>query len=67
MYFGGVAAPIFGFTPIQVTVQVPRVAQGNVAVQVRRNCAKPDEAKSNLETITAQAATPEFLYFKNNT
>ena len=66
VYVGGEAVPIFGFTPNQITVQIPRVASGSVGVQIRRYCGETRELRSNVETVTAQAATPEFLYLKNN-
>jgi trimeric autotransporter adhesin len=64
--FGGVQAPIFGLTPNQITVEVPNVAPGTVAVQVLRNCGTSTEQKSNVRNVTAQAASPEFLYFQAN-
>jgi trimeric autotransporter adhesin len=66
VYVGADAAPIFGFTPNQVTVQIPRVASGSIGIQIRRYCGEARELRSNVETVTAQAATPEFLYLKNN-
>ena len=64
--FDGVKAPIFGVAPTQITVAVPTLAPGTVAVQVLRNCATAGELKSNLLNVTAQAASPEFLYLETN-
>jgi uncharacterized protein (TIGR03437 family) len=66
VYFGDTPAPIFALVPTQVTVQVPKVAPGRVSVQVSRYCGESGELKSNVETVTAQAATPEFVYVKFN-
>ena len=64
--FGSVKAPIFGVAPTQITVAVPTLAPGTVAVQVLRNCGSAGEVKSNLLNVTAQAASPEFLYLETN-
>ena len=64
--FDGVKAPIFGVAPTQITVAVPTLAPGTVAVQVLRNCATAGELKSNLLNVTAPAASPEFLYLETN-
>jgi uncharacterized protein (TIGR03437 family) len=60
--FGGVKAPIFGVAATQITVEVPAVAPGAVDVQVVRNCEEVSEAKSNILSVTATPASPEFLY-----
>jgi uncharacterized protein (TIGR03437 family) len=60
--FGGVKAPIFAVAATQITVAVPAVAAGTVAVQVLRNCGDAGELKSNILTATAASASPEFLY-----
>ena len=64
--FDGIKAPIFGVAPTQVTVAVPSLAPGTVAVQVLRNCGTAGEVKSNVLNVTAQAASPEFLYLATN-
>jgi len=64
--FAGVKAPIFAVAATQITVEVPAVAPGSVPVQVLRNCGAANEQKSNVLTVTAQAATPEFLYAQVN-
>jgi uncharacterized protein (TIGR03437 family) len=64
--FGGVKAPIFGVAVTQITVAVPTIAPGTVAVQVLRNCGAANELKSNVLNATAQAASPEFLYVVAN-
>ncbi len=65
--FGGSQAPIFAVAERQITVQVPQVAAGaTVGIQVVRNCGEATEVKSNVETVTAKAATPELLYLRNN-
>jgi uncharacterized protein (TIGR03437 family) len=65
--FGGVMAPVFTVSPGQLTVQVPRVQAGtDVAVQVLKNCGEAGELKSNVATVKAAAATPEFLYLRNS-
>jgi uncharacterized protein (TIGR03437 family) len=64
--FDGVKAPIFGVTAAQITVAVPTLAPGTVAVQVLRNCGVTGELKSNALSVTAQAASPEFLYLVAN-
>jgi uncharacterized protein (TIGR03437 family) len=60
--FGGVKAPVFAVAATQISVEVPAVAPGPVAVQVLRNCEEGSEAKSNILTVTAAPASPEFLY-----
>jgi uncharacterized protein (TIGR03437 family) len=64
--FGGVPVPIFAVAATQVTVEVPTIAPGPVAVQVLRNCGDATEQKSNVLSATAQAASPEFLYLQVN-
>jgi uncharacterized protein (TIGR03437 family) len=64
--FGTAPAPIFAATPTQITVEVPAVTPGIVAVQVLRNCGDATEQKSNAMNVTAQAASPEFLYLAIN-
>ena len=64
--FDRVKAPIFGVAATQVTVAVPSLAPGTVAVQVLRNCGTAGEVKSNVLHVTAQAASPEFLYLATN-
>jgi uncharacterized protein (TIGR03437 family) len=64
--FGSTPAPIFGVAPKQITVEVPVVTPGPVAVQVLRNCGESNEQKSNVLTVSAQASTPEFLYLQIN-
>jgi uncharacterized protein (TIGR03437 family) len=60
--FGAVKAPVFGVAATQITVEVPAVTPGPVAVQVLRNCEEAGEVKSNVLTVTAAPASPEFLY-----
>ena len=60
--FGTVKAPVFGVAATQITVGVPAVTPGPVAVQVLRNCEEAGEIKSNVLTVTAAPASPEFLY-----
>jgi uncharacterized protein (TIGR03437 family) len=60
--FGSVKAPIFGVAATQITVEVPAVTPGPVPVQVLRNCEEAAEIKSNVLTVTAAPASPEFLY-----
>lgn len=64
--FGGVPVPIFAVAATQVTVEVPVLVPGPVAVQVLRNCGDATEQKSNVLSATAQAASPEFLYLQVN-
>jgi uncharacterized protein (TIGR03437 family) len=64
--FGGVQAPVFAVTPTQVTVEIPAVKPGTVPVQVLRNCGDAAEQKSNVLNVSAQAASPEFLYLQIN-
>jgi uncharacterized protein (TIGR03437 family) len=64
---GSELAPIFHVFPEQINVQTPSLGGGGpVSVQVRRNCGALDEARSNEETVTLQAASPEFFYFVRN-
>ena len=56
--FGGVQAPIFGVATTQITVEVPAVTPGQVAVQVLRNCGDAGELKSNIITATASRRRP---------
>jgi uncharacterized protein (TIGR03437 family) len=60
--FGTVKAPVFGVAATQITVEVPAVTPGPAAVQVLRNCEEAGEIKSNVLTVTAAPASPEFLY-----
>jgi len=64
--FGTTPAPIFAVAPTQVTVEVPSVTPGTVAVQVLRSCGEATEQKSNVLNVTARVATPEFLYLQIN-
>ena len=64
--FDGVKAPIFGVVSTQVTVAVPSLAPGTVAVRVLRNCGTASELKSNVLNVTAREASPEFLYLAAN-
>jgi uncharacterized protein (TIGR03437 family) len=60
--FGSVKAPIFAVAATQITVEIPAVTPGSVPVQVLRNCEEAGELKSNVLTVTAATASPEFLY-----
>ena len=64
--FGGLKAPIFAVTPTQITVEVPTLAPGAIAVQVLRNCTTANQLQSNVLTAAAQPASPEFLYLQAN-
>ncbi len=64
---GSVLAPIFHVFPGQLNVQAPTIAgSGNVPVQVIVNAGTPNEMRSNVQTVTLQAATPEFFFFVGN-
>ncbi len=64
---GSQLAAMFHVFPGQLNVQAPALpAEGTVPVQVVLNCGGPNENKSNLQTVTVQAATPEFFYFARN-
>jgi uncharacterized protein (TIGR03437 family) len=65
--FGSLQAPLLAVSPSQLTVQVPAVAPGAVAVRVIRNCGASDEARSEAVNVTARAATPELIYLRSNT
>jgi uncharacterized protein (TIGR03437 family) len=61
--FNDLSAPIYLVGPNQANVIVPQVSPGSeVSVQVVRNCGEADEIRSNVEKVTARAATPEFLF-----
>ena len=60
--FGNVKAPVFAVAATQITVEVPAVTPGQVPVQVLRNCEEASELKSNVLTVSAAPASPEFLY-----
>lgn len=62
----GVQAPIFAVAATQITIAVPEVSAGSTPVQVVRNCGASNEQKSNVLTVTAQAASPELLYLVAN-
>jgi len=65
---GLLLAPIFHVFPAQVNFQVPSLtSDGSVPVQVILNCGTANETKSNIETVTLQAAAPEFFFFAHNT
>lgn len=63
---GGQRAPIFDVYPGQINFQVPPVAAGIVAVQVVADCDGTTPQPSNIQTVTVQAAAPEFFYFVTN-
>jgi uncharacterized protein (TIGR03437 family) len=53
--------------PGQLNVQAPSLnAIGSTPVQVVLNCGTPTEVKSNVESVTLQAAAPEFFFFIHN-
>ncbi len=65
---GTLLAPVLLVSPNQLNIQAPSLTgSGDVAVQVMLNCGETGEVKSNADTVTLQAATPEFLYFIRNT
>jgi uncharacterized protein (TIGR03437 family) len=61
--FGTQLAPILGVYPGQLNVQVPQLPPGETQVQVITKCGTPQAETSNVETVTIQAAAPEFFYF----
>ncbi len=61
---GSQLAPIFALYPSQLNVQAPSLTgSGGLTVQVILNCGETNEIRSNLETVTLQAASPEFFFF----
>jgi uncharacterized protein (TIGR03437 family) len=61
---GATRAPILAVTPTQVNFQTPlELTPGTVSVQVVTGCGSVNEARSALQTVTAQNASPEFFYF----
>lgn len=64
--FGTQLAPILGVYPGQLNVQVPQLSPGEIQVQVITKCGTPQAETSNSETVTVQAASPEFFYFAHN-
>ena len=63
----GQRSPVLAVYPNQLNIQVPTLsASGEASVQVILNCGETGEVRSNLEKVTLQAATPEFLYFVLN-
>jgi uncharacterized protein (TIGR03437 family) len=60
-------APLLYASATAVNFQAPSsIVDGTAAVQVIANCGAPGEKASAAQTITAQAATPEFFFFKQN-
>ncbi|MBI4459461.1 MAG: hypothetical protein HY648_05320, partial [Acidobacteria bacterium] len=39
---------------------------GTTSIRVIQNCGKSNEVQSNAETVTIQAMSPEFFFFKQN-
>jgi uncharacterized protein (TIGR03437 family) len=64
--FGNVPAPIFALFPTQINLQVPAVSPGSVPVEVITGCGTTQAVSSSVVSVTAQATTPEFFYFVNN-
>jgi uncharacterized protein (TIGR03437 family) len=58
---GGVPAPIFSVAPGRIGVITPD-ATGDIGVQVTSACGTEAELKSNVETVTVRAVSPEFYY-----
>jgi uncharacterized protein (TIGR03437 family) len=64
---GSTQAPILAVTPTQVNFQAPQGIQpGATSVQVVTGCGTANEKRSAAQTVTVQAATPEFFYFVAN-
>ena len=65
---GGQAAPMFFVSATQINVQVPTLsaATGAVPVHVTINCGTSSQAISNTQSVTVQAAAPEFFFFQLN-
>ena len=62
---GSVRAPIFAVLSNQINFQATQVpSSGTVPVQVVRNCGTANELHSDPQSVTAQAASPEFFYFQ---
>ncbi len=60
-------APLFHIFPAQINLQAPTLAPAsNVAVEVILNCGESNEARSNIQMVEAQAASPEFFYLAHN-
>jgi uncharacterized protein (TIGR03437 family) len=59
---GGVRAPLFYVSPLQINAQVPAVTPGsNVSVAVILNCETSGEIKGAPVKVAVQAAAPEFF------
>jgi uncharacterized protein (TIGR03437 family) len=64
---GQARAPVFAVYPSQVNFQVPEVAPADsVPVRVIVGCGTPAEAATNPETVSIQANSPEFFFFRAN-
>ncbi len=62
---GSVRAPIFAVLSNRINFQATQVsASGTVAVQVVTNCGTSNELHSDPQSVTLQAAAPEFFYFQ---
>ena len=62
---GETRAPVFAVYASQINFQVPAVAAGSsVPVRVITGCGVGTEVSSNAETVSIQAAAPEFFSFR---
>lgn len=60
-------ARFFFVSERQLNVQVPTTAdRGTVSIRVLQNCGQANEVQSNAESVTMQAQSPEFFFFKQN-
>ena len=63
----GARAPLFFVSSGQLNVQAPSLsATGQVPVNVITNCGTAAEVRSNVESVTMQAAAPQFFCFVQN-
>jgi uncharacterized protein (TIGR03437 family) len=64
---GQTRAPVFAVYSTQVNFQVPEVAAAeSVPVRVIVGCGTSAEAATNPETVSIQANSPEFFFFRSN-
>lgn len=66
VYFGTVAAPMLDAYPTQLNVIVPQVAPGAVDVRVAKQCGTANEERTDAQTYTVAAVSPEFFFFERN-
>jgi uncharacterized protein (TIGR03437 family) len=62
----GVRAAILGASDTQVSIVVPDLPAGTVAVTVLASCGSANQTSSNSVNAAVQSVAPEFFYFASN-